>query len=244
MPATITADQWATCKDPQAMVAFLAGKVPDRKLLLFACACSRLHWSLLRDIRSQKAIETLEHYADGLVDRQALEVARIAAEAAVPPDPAGCFDTDVNDFEAHAAHSASLLVDLSPRNLELAQDAIVGTVLIGAMLDPRANRPGESVFPDPTKPLSFAETARHMQRLALADLLRHLIGDTFPPRQWDFRPEKELVRMAATVYEGTQPAAALRRLLDNQRHGPIIAHLRKTTDHPKGCWALDALLGK
>jgi hypothetical protein len=55
--------EWLSCKDPGAMLEFLRGKVSDRKLRLFACACCRNpDWMLLD--RDEAAISSIEYHAD------------------------------------------------------------------------------------------------------------------------------------------------------------------------------------
>jgi hypothetical protein len=64
------------------MLTFLAGKVSDRKLRLFAAACARLNWDLLVDDRSRVAVEVAERVADGTAADEEREVAFQAAWAA------------------------------------------------------------------------------------------------------------------------------------------------------------------
>src|SRR5262249_21163659 len=66
-----------------------------RKLRLFACACVRRVWPLIRNERSRRLVEQAELFADGLITRNALSWARAAAPGR-DGDPAG-------DWAARAA---------------------------------------------------------------------------------------------------------------------------------------------
>jgi len=54
------------------MLEFLKGKVSDRKLRLFACACVRRTCHLLYDKHSRKALTIAGRYADGEISAEKL----------------------------------------------------------------------------------------------------------------------------------------------------------------------------
>src|SRR5262249_10623748 len=68
--------EWLVCDKPNPMLSFLRGKMSDRKLRLFACACCRRIWNLLSDDRSKRAVEIAELLVDGLVTMKELDKAR------------------------------------------------------------------------------------------------------------------------------------------------------------------------
>jgi hypothetical protein len=71
----MTEHDWSRCHDPQQMLAFLrdSGRVSDRQLRLFACACCRRVLHLLKDKpSSRRTIEFAERYADGLATKNDL----------------------------------------------------------------------------------------------------------------------------------------------------------------------------
>ena len=71
----MTEAQWNRCKDPQTMLAFLigSGNTSERKLRLFAVACCRRIWPLIRNPKHKIVIEAAERYADGDLSFRALQ---------------------------------------------------------------------------------------------------------------------------------------------------------------------------
>ena len=82
----MTETEWATCRDPIAMLDFVraSGKLSGRKARLFAVAVCRRTWHLLANEKSRSAVEVAEGYADGTVGKDDLRLAEQDAKAAIP----------------------------------------------------------------------------------------------------------------------------------------------------------------
>jgi hypothetical protein len=84
---------WLACGDPRPMLAFLRGKVSDRKLRLFSCAAARLcgYYRLVERPPDLEAIRRVEEWAGGGCQAGLADVEAIAQTAgakwASGPDP-------------------------------------------------------------------------------------------------------------------------------------------------------------
>jgi hypothetical protein len=69
----MTEAEWQSCQYPMPMLEYLRGQASDRKLRLFACACQRRIWHLLKEGEAgRKLVQALEPYADGFLDADKL----------------------------------------------------------------------------------------------------------------------------------------------------------------------------
>ncbi|MCI0460672.1 MAG: hypothetical protein L0Z62_27270 [Gemmataceae bacterium] len=70
----MTEAEWLSCNDLDCLLTYLRDRVSARKFRLFAVACCRRVWDLLRP-PSRPAVELLERVADGLAEEHELEEA-------------------------------------------------------------------------------------------------------------------------------------------------------------------------
>lgn len=61
----MTEHDWFTSEEPERLVESVRGKVSDRKLRLFACACCRAFWPLFPALPTRAAVYVTERHADG-----------------------------------------------------------------------------------------------------------------------------------------------------------------------------------
>jgi hypothetical protein len=233
----MTESEWLACTDPGPMLEFLRGKASDRKLRLFACACCRHVWDLLLDERSRKAIDAAEQYADGQISVENLAIIRNAARSARKTVkrtiPLAGFSPAFN-----AARAADTVVEDSVESAVAAVGWVASAIGNQAMPDPAG-----SDFDD------TYEAIQHYKMFCASPLLRELFGNPFQTvtlnQSW-LAPN--VVSFAQAIYEdrafGRMPelADALEEAgCDNPE---ILAHCRQPGPHVRGCWVVDAVLGK
>jgi hypothetical protein len=73
-------------------------------------------------------------------------------------------------------------------------------------------------------------------------ILRHIIGNPFRPLARSPSWPTAVSALAQAVYDDTGAAFALADALLEAGHPDLAAHFKAEAWHPKGCWALDAVL--
>ncbi len=208
------------------MVVFLWHKGRDRKLRLFHCACCRTVWHMLDEPLLRRAVEVAERYADGLAD-----------------------DKELRAVEREIRFTW-------PRGLHFKSEAILGTLAQGIF-------PAWSV--QAVEELACADAARqaldqgrtHISpntkrsiRQSYANLLRCILG-LLPYHSTTLNPAwltPKVVSLAQAIY-GERVFDRLPILADALEeagcdNADILAHLRVPGPHARGCWVLDAILGR
>jgi hypothetical protein len=192
-----TEEAWLAAVNPEALLRRLAGRLDERKLRLFACACCRRLSDALADPRNLRAVELAEAHADGLVPKREMKKARKAAHLPW-----------LESFDARdeAAQALRAVVAVTPAAAQ-------------------------------------AE---------LCSLLRDLSGHLFIPVKvrpsWLSRDGGAARTLAEVIYrEGRfEELPVLADALEDAGCADevVLGHCRSELPHARGCWLLDALLGK
>lgn len=81
--------------------------------------------------------------------------------------------------------------------------------------------------------------------LAQADLFREIVGNPFQRITATAHLPATVTQLAQALYDGEQCAFALHDALLDAGQEALAAHFARRGDgHPKGCWAVDCILGK
>jgi hypothetical protein len=222
----MTEDEWLTATDPVEMLGHLGARKSERKLRLYACAWASLGWDLLTDPRSREAVVTAERFADGLATAAELRLAHSAAEQAWNEIPQV-------EGNRRVRGSRSLTGTRSARRAaELARDA---------------------ASPEQVVQLAVRNTWREnsARRARLADILRDLFGIPSRPialdpgwLSWQGGTLRALAESIDQEQNYERSGILADALEDAGCDNPqILEHLRGP-GHVRGCFVIDALLGR
>jgi hypothetical protein len=237
----MTEAEWLHSGDVDAMVRFLADQIDlparragQRKLRLFACACCRRWEHLLADGEVRKALDAAERYADGqLADKtiqgwyrkahRARDRERLPADVS-PPWPA-----------YHAVMSAAVPGKYS-------------TYLYAhrEILSAAAGSAGGQQGSEAWKAAEAAESR------ALSGLLRDIVGNPFRAAAidpgWLAWQGGTVGKLAREIYDhrAFERLPILADALEEagSTDADLLGHCRSPGPHVRGCWPVDALLGK
>jgi hypothetical protein len=250
----MTQAEWLVCTDPTLMLECLQGRVSNRKLQLFACACCRRLLGLFPNAAIRQAVEFGEYDADDLAGLRDLFQARQAGDAWLDAQST----VDTNSASTHAETSAvrtsQELIQRHPIGRaalakHTARDA-AWTVRYAAN-DRRAileAKPAD-VVRVARATWQAAEAAYTAERQLQATYLRDIVGDPLHcPAVDPVWQRPEVVVFAELIYErrAFERLPELADLLEEVGCADhcLLAHCREPIQHVLGCWAVDLLTGK
>ena len=230
----MTEQGWLQATDPRPILEFLRGKASDRKLRLFTVACCRSIWHLFTDERSRQAVEVAERYADALISKNELEKARVAALSAWKQAKMGGVGL-VAWYAAREGMEAS------------ARAAAEATVRFATARPSNFSPPGIARKIEDWRARKIEDW-----RAGLADRLREIIGNPFRPvtlnPSWLTWHDGLLVSMAQRMYDSRDfsDTPVLADALEEAgcQDQDVLRHCRSGSEHVRGCWVIDLLLGK
>jgi hypothetical protein len=238
--------EWQTGNDPAAMLEHLSDKTSDRKLRLFACACVRLHWERLRyhagraeavalhQHPARRAIETAERYAEGDASDGDLQTVRDQAEMSWAM--ASPFDQPAN--QAAWAATLELAIEAARQAREFAR--------LQAVRDAAYEVP-----PGWSEQQHNAEESRRECRRQV-EVMFEIFGNPFRPVKIDLNwlhcnsgAADAILQMVCEEQRYAELPYLADALMDaGCSEEALLRHLREPGGHVRGCWAIDALMGR
>ncbi len=240
----MTEQEWLECAGPEPMLEFLRVKASDRKLRSFAVACCRSIWHLLPNEAARTVVLVAERFADGLATDEELGEAEGAFtwaewESGLSPD-------------AYLASLASEAVTQLARESDAAFVARTGRVIPNFPEQAYQAAAGTANQVAHTTPLPYREEQWNSQ----VGFIRCIIGNPF-------RPISNNPAWLTPTVTGLATAAYEHRILPSGHLDParlailadaledtgcddadLLGHLRDPGPHVRGCWPLDAVMGK
>jgi hypothetical protein len=243
----MTEAEWLDSVDPLAMLDFLEGRIGQRRLRLFACACCRRVSAFFLDKRSLRLIEVSERYADGLSTARKLHAAWQKAEDAWHSiHLSGGGNTDQLSAETVLYLDAELDVDAV---LEYAAETM-GEAARNAVYESVWKTAGKDHATRAAEDEAAYEAGALKEEAVQAALLREIAGNPF--QSITVSPDW-LAWNGGTVHtiaEGIYQERAFDRMpiladaLEEAgcTEASILGHCRDDAEHVPGCWVLDLIL--
>jgi hypothetical protein len=266
----MTEAEWLACTDANALCDHLTWRVSARKKRLLVCGCCRLIWDLLEE-QSRAAVVVSERYADGDADLLELKHA-VALATHVWEKCDRLYGRSIGRPLHSHPHTSEEAVDNSQWRVFLqAREAAAAAVCASYVrMDQQEERP---LNEDDEISLGFDREARksfywaceisavaagffpqtgRLTEWPTLPLLRDVFGNPF---------RRPTVDPAWLAWSGGMVINLARGIYDEHRFADLpiladaleeagcdnaymLAHCRGPGPHARGCWVLDAILGK
>ena len=262
---SLTERSWTFDSNRAPLLTSLLPRLTHRKIALLACAFCREVWHLLVDERCRKAVEACERGADGTVAPK--EYVRLASGIQIAEGELRAARAIFSNRRVGALQGGQR----QQARLKSAYFHAARTVRMGAGSTLYWLQYGRGKYKEVSPVLRAAESAvatlkraaqaegqdpgvvMYRQRSAQCDLLRDLIGHLFRPvppidPPWLRWHDGCVRRIATGIYDGNRwdDLPILGDALEDAgcADREILAHCRSGGVHRRGCWLVDALLGK
>jgi hypothetical protein len=245
----MTEAEWIEAKDPIPMLEFLRGKVSDRKLRLFGCACCRRIWNSFESGKhGQIAVVAAELFVDGFETfdqltsyrRQVVNQLDLYGGEPVYDSSFWVCGSDIrNDifsccfYAANLSTSNSLPPNSDPGSVEYQDRRRVESAFQADVLREVFGNPFRIVNSDP---------AWRFSTVIANDISFHVVN--FDPA-W-LTPT--VVALATGIYANRafdrMPILADALEEAGCENADVLLHCRQPGEHVRGCWVVDLVLGK
>ncbi len=221
--------EWLASGDPKAMLALIQGKISDRKLRLFACACCRRVVPLLSD---PELVRTLEVAERSIEQQASVEECRAASKSV--------FDHYNRTNPGGGGSSIDLVVAWAAA---LRPTGEYPLDYAGYVFENACRLGGRWIV---GQPLSDEQ---QRERAIQAALLRDVVGNPFRPVAFpsEWRTDTA-VSLARQMYDSRE-FSAMPILADALQdagcdNDEVLSHCRTDGPHVRGCWVVDLVLEK
>jgi hypothetical protein len=219
----MTEAEWLACGSLNRMLAFLRGRISDRKLRLLMSLWARSRWEHPTEDRNRHSVIAGAEYPGGALGANAIAASHRAGR--------------------EVTQEALWEIDID----EMIEEAQPVRLFRGAHWAQVANEAAHSPF---HPALAWDEDGEQDWRLREA--LRDLVGNPFQPthleKSWRLWNDGTPMKIAQAIYDDHRftdlpiLADALEDAGCTDRH--ILDHCRSGGEHVRGCWVVDLLLGK
>jgi hypothetical protein len=214
--------------DAASWIKWASANASDRKARLFACACARRFLHLVRESEepeAYRAIEAAERFADGMADASELKSASDAAYEAATRNDGPALGVPLLDAVGAASSD-------------------VRAYLTGGLLFQAERHYDCSLIRDPRFYAWAAAWHRHVLDAA-HDAFRDRDGSSRFDPAWRTGEVETLARRIHDERDfGRMPALGATLRAAGCDEADVLAHCESPAGHARGCWVVDAVLGR
>jgi hypothetical protein len=220
---------WLTCNDPNAMLEVVSTRATNRKLRLFVVAFARLVWDTIPDEEGRTVLLEAERHADGLTGSERLHAYhsqwyRFWLPDQTTPEEQEWFRSPENLTVVHVlrlmTYPASWL-----RKLHQHSTWTESVASLHHFVPPLFRE----IFGNPTQPVTIDSSWLTWQSGTIPKLAQTIYEDRLPSGQFD-------ATRLAILADALEECGCCDKV--------ILEHLRGPGPHVRGCFVIDAILGK